>query len=458
MKAGQTTSFQDERMNNRFTLRLGDCLTSLKNIPANSIDSIVTDPPYGLSEQRREDVVACLGDWLAGRKHEPKKRGFMGKEWDAWVPGPEVWAECLRVLKPGGHLLAFFSSRTQDIGSVAIRLSGFEVRDTLMWYYTSGFPKSKDVSGAMRDFLSGKECANDSDLGVYQVTAFLRAARERAGMTNKQIDELLGTSGMASHWTTSGSQPAVPSIRQWEVLKGALGFDDSMDAVVATLCAKEKSDTPASGAGRFLSTLGKGKHKPAGPWGTTLKPAYEPIIMARKPVIGSVTGTVRRFGTGALNIEGCRIGERWPANILLDGSEEVESLFGGAARVFFSSKATRNDRDEGLEGFDIKTAAERQGRDDGKVGAGAYAGATGDARNFHPTVKPTALMRHLCKLVTPPGGVVLDPFMGSGSTGKAAMLEGFQFIGCELDPDYMSIAEARIRAVCDDEKMTLEAA
>ncbi|MFW9605437.1 MAG: DNA methyltransferase, partial [Pseudomonas sp.] len=121
-----------------------------------------------------------------------------------------------------------------------------------------------------------------------------------------------------------------------------------------------------------------------------------------------------------------------------------------AARFFYCAKASKRDRDEGLEGFDIESAAERQGREDGNAGVGAYAGATGEARNFHPTVKPTALMRHLCRLVTPPGGIVLDPFMGSGSTGKAAMLEGFRFMGCELDPDYMTIAEARIRAACAD--------
>lgn len=447
-------------MKTRYALQLGDCLTSLKSLPSNSVDSIITDPPYGLSDQRREDVVACLGDWLAGREFKPNKRGFMGKEWDAWVPGPEIWEECLRVLKPGGHLLAFFSPRTQDIGGMAIRIAGFEIRDNLMWYFSSGFPKSKDVTAAMERFLSGAESeASSINRGVYEVTAYLRAARDKAGLTNRHLDEIFGTNGMASHWTSSGSQPAVPSLRQWSILKEVLALDGSMDALVESLCATEKApEGTAEKSGRFLGTLGKGKHKPAGPWGTTLKPAYEPIIMARKPVIGSVTGTVQRFGTGALNIEGCRIGERWPANILLDGSDEVEGIFGDTARVFFSSKASRSDRDEGLDGFEVKSAAERQCRTDGKAGAGAYAGATGEARNFHPTVKPTALMRHLCRLVTPPGGIVLDPFMGSGSTGKAAMLEGFRFMGCELDPDYMTIAEARIRAACGDKHQELEAA
>lgn len=333
----------------------GDCLEVLKRLPDCSVDAVVTDPPYGLS--------------------------FMGKKWDYDVPSEEVWRECLRVLKPGGHLLAFAGTRTQHRMAVRIEDAGFEIRDMIAWVYGSGFPKSRNLDG------------------------------------------------------------------EWQG------------------------------------------------WGTALKPALEPITMARKPLIGTVAENVLEHGTGALNIDGCRIefmseadkdsakpggkttsasgnlaGKsqggadrsefvaaqgfgRWPANLIHDGSEEVVELFpilhgagakrsageseqigkggifgvgnhvgngvrfgdsGSAARFFYCAKASKKDRDEG---------------------------------NKHPTVKPTELMRYLCRMVTQPGGVVLDPFMGSGSTGKAAILEGFGFIGIEREAEYVEIAKARIAAV-----------
>jgi site-specific DNA-methyltransferase (adenine-specific) len=240
-------------------------------------------------------------------------------------------------------------------------------------------------------------------------------------------------------------------------------------------------------------------------WGTALKPAYEPIIVARKPLRGTVAGNVLEWGTGGINVDGCRIGTdvvsqhgrsdstnrsmsgrnyaegpgrswtgRWPANFIHDGSEEVVGLFpetttgkptvgsqpttgevfgvyaqrstvgggdsGSAARFFYCAKASKRDRDEGLEGFALQAAGGMEGRRDGSIGSVTM------SRNVHPTVKPTDLMRYLCRLVTPPGGVVLDPFMGSGSTGKAAILEGFRFIGIEREADYVKIARARIDA------------
>jgi len=283
-------------------------------MPDASVDAIVTDPPYEL--------------------------GFMGKGWDksGIANNVEMWREALRVLKPGGHLLAFSGTRTYHRMVCAIEDAGFEVRDQIGWVYSQGFPKSKNLDG------------------------------------------------------------------QWQG------------------------------------------------WGTALKPAWEPICVARKPLIGTVAENVLAHGTGAMNIDGCRVGTdenlnggaysggnkdlskatsyatgvnagefvqpsgRWPANIIHDGSDEVVGAFpgegdGSAARFFYCAKASRADR--------------------------------GDA-NIHPTVKPTDLMRYLCRLVTPPGGVVLDPFMGSGSTGKAAMLEGFQFIGIDMTPEYVEIARARI--------------
>lgn len=325
----------------------GDCLDVLRGMEANSVDSIVTDPPYGLA--------------------------FMGKRWDYDVPSVEIWAECLRVLKPGGHLLAFAGTRTQHRMAVRIEDAGFEIRDLIAWVYGSGFPKSHN-----------------------------------------------------------------------------------------------------------------------GPWGgTALKPALEPITMARKPLVGTVAANVLAYGTGALNIDGCRVASpdapetaavslnagsryagvlnggkvseaearvtsashtgRWPANLIHDGSDEVLAGFphskdgvavqrnrdgevhnevfgayrkppgadvgygsqGSAARFFYCAKASKRDRDEG---------------------------------NNHPTVKPTDLMRYLCRLVTPAGGLVLDPFAGSGSTGKAAVIEGFRFVGIEREAEYVEIARARVKA------------
>ncbi|WP_244542269.1 DNA-methyltransferase [Azotobacter beijerinckii] len=407
----------------------------MRTLPDNSVDSIVTDPPYGIS--------------------------FMGKRWDCDVPSTEVWVECLRVLKPGGHLLAFASTRTQHRMADRIETAGFEIRDMIAWVYGSGFPKSRDVSRSMERYLVGEQLDPATPIirsGVYQVTAFLREARNRAGWTNRQLDELFGTNGMAGHWTTAGSQPAVPSPKQWEVLKAALGFGDDLDALVTELGATHRPENWGQGDGRrdrgFLQSLGKDRDAPpAGGWGTALKPALEPITVARKPPVGSVTSNVLAYGTGALNIDGCRVGfasetdereskaknqhgdfgsgpmannvfgeykqdrenynppGRWPANLLHDGGEEVAEVLGDAARFFYCPKASKKDREEG---------------------------------NSHPTVKPTDVMRYLCRLVTPPGGLVLDPFMGSGSTGKAAMLEGFRFIGCELSDDYADIAQARI--------------
>ena len=336
----------------RFELHLGDCLETLRAMPDSSVDSIVTDPPYGLS--------------------------FMGKRWDYDVPSVEIWAECLRVLKPGGHLLAFAGTRTQHRMAVRIEDAGFEIRDLIMWCYGSGFPKSLDVSKAI-DRSAGAE---------REVT--------REGQTKAPED--------------AGKFDSAPST------------------------ARERRDEPATEAARQWQG-----------WGTALKPALEPITVARKPLIGTVASNVLEWGTGALNIDGCRVpgegnktfnrdaGERprdqyrtgttvgaavptdagrWPANLCHDGSEPADRL-GEAARFFYCATASRKDRGEG---------------------------------NTHPTVKPTELMRYLCRLVTPPGGTVLDPFMGSGSTGKAAMREGFRFIGCEMSPEYLEIARARIES------------
>ena len=309
-----------------------DCLNALKTMEDNSIDSCVTDPPYGLS--------------------------FMGKAWDYDVPKKEIWEEVFRVLKPGAHLLAFFGSRTYHRGVVQIEDAGFEIRDQIMWLYGSGFPKSHNIGNG---------------------------------------------------------------------------------------------------------------------WGTALKPAHEPIVVARKPITQSVVKNVEQYGTGALNIDECRTETkgmkwekprggiwktdsgaeaklvendlgRWPANIIHDDSDEVVKNFPNeSSKFFYSAKASKADKDEGLENFLAKKVVTWQ---TGNGASGKPSSMSADRnteyKNIHPTVKPTDLMKYLCRLVTPKGGIVLDPFMGSGSTGKAAIQEGFGFCGIEMCEEYFEIAKARI--------------
>ena len=305
-----------------------DCRHGLAMLPDNSVDAVVCDPPYGLS--------------------------FMGKKWDYDVPSVEIWAECLRVLKPGGYLLAFAGTRTQHRMAVRIEDAGLEIRDMIAWVYGSGYPKHR----------------------------------------------------------------------------------------------------------------------------SSLKPAMEPITLARKPAPRATL----------LNIDACLVGERYPANLIHDGSDEVLAHFpdsagsggsvpnvkisgygdgvvgtgsaeylggeraphdcgtGSAARFFYCAKASKRDRNEGLDHFPAVQTNFAAGTGLSKNGDGSPRNQEATAKNPHPTVKPTDLMRYLCRLVTPPGGVIVDPFAGSGSTGKAATLEGFQFIGFELDPQYAAIANARIDA------------
>ncbi|MGL4265313.1 MAG: DNA-methyltransferase [Afipia sp.] len=393
-------------------LFLADCLVALKAMPDNSVDSIVTDPPYGLTSARP-----------GGRSPATKggvMRGFMGLQWDGSVPSVEVWAECLRVLKPGGYLLAFAGTRTQHRMAVRIEDAGFEIRDMIAWVYGSGFPKSLDVSKAI-DKAGGASPREQSEM--------LRAKRQVQG---------IGHSGALR----SGGH--TEAARQWQG------------------------------------------------WGTALKPALEPITVARKPLIGTVAANVLQHGTGAINVDGCRVDAtgdaqlaekfasvqnagrrensvygsdsrdragaaphpagRFPANLIHDGSDEVVALFpdsGGSGGSVPNVKITGYGNGIGT-GKSEYSGGERTKHNAGSGSAARFfycAKASKKDRgegNAHPTVKPTELMRYLCRLVTPPGGTVLDPFMGSGSTGKAALLEGFVFIGIEREQESFDTAAARI--------------
>jgi DNA modification methylase len=835
---------------------LGDCLDVLRGLADNSVDSIVTDPPYGLSQQGTDDIVECLTAWMRGEPYRPQKRGFMGKDWDGWVPGPEVWRECLRVLKPGGHLLAFAGTRTQDLMTIGLRLAGFEIRDMLAWVYgcldeqtevatkdgvkpyhrtkigdsvlcynpesgeysyqpileiveyeysdtayrligdfgeqvvsrnhrviverggreafqfaetlestaripvleslselqqalhdahqraggqkedlrnrvhegadrpgksrslgagrpqgyassvlslrsrtrqagrmaeeyraaylqqtvqwstarsgvgkartqravsleagvgdrtgaaydrlikssvegwsdlpqpqgtvrrsadqvralsaasaqhgaqgrlrdgasserrigagpaaesnlcgasyqsrrdgqssresdavrnergaqvirawrghrssvvrvvpfhytgkvwclrvptgsfvavrngvafptgNSGFPKSLDVSKAIDKQRHDRE-------DVLKVTKWLNEKKRESVVSNAEILAVFGFnegSGMIGHWTalTYGGQPAIPTLEQVPTLLDVLGLtlDDVPEEIRRLLWdlngrkgqpgenwwKREVIGMKQAGMGSG-STFGmlqaEGDNANAvkvlsitapatdaarqwDGWGTALKPALEPITVARKPLGGTVAANVLKHGTGALNIDGCRVGTskdvpasprggqdriygaygaqtgeesghnpnigRWPANLIHDGSEEATEGLGSAARFFYAAKASRSERDAGLEGMPEVETRRYGDRAQGALPQQTPQGAI-IQRNHHPTVKPVALMRWLCRLVTPPGGVVLDPFAGSGSTGVAAVAEGFSSILIEREAEYIEIIRRRL--------------
>lgn len=412
-----------------------DCIEAMRAMPDNSVDSIVTDPPYEL--------------------------GFMGKSWDASgiAFNIEVWQEALRVIKPGGHLIAFSGSRTYHRMAVAIEDAGFQIRDQIMWVYGSGFPKSHNIS-------KGIDKASDFEgevIGTEKIDIGIQGGSMHAGrQTNVVEREVVELSPDAAKWQG---------------------------------------------------------------WGTALKPAHEPMVLARKPLEGTVANNVLTFGVGGLNIDATRVDGReisqsrgaketsdvysaisvpalenaypkelgrFPANFIHDGSDEVVALFpdskstsgkkqpnntnnevysgtwnsqpdkiggfddsGSAARFFYCAKASKRDRNEGLEGFEGKEiGAKGNGlaRKCATCSASVIDGCNCPDRTFvnptranhHPTVKPVTLMQYLVRLVTPPNGIVLDPFMGSGSTGKACAYEGFDFIGIDQSAEYVAIAQARI--------------
>ena len=428
-----------------FDLWHGDCIEVMRTLPDASVDSVVTDPPYEL--------------------------GFMGKGWDnsGIAYRVEVWSEALRVLKPGGHLLAFGGTRTWHRLACAIEDAGFEMRDSIAWMYGSGFPKSLDVSKAIDK--------NNGEVGrLWKFTAFMRST----GLTAKQLNEVTDTF-MGGHYLTDKSQPSIPTPELWQVIRPLCGdvpgwVDELVQRIAAErevtgqyetasaaqqwmsnygqqadLTAKERRDIPATDAAKQWQG-----------WGTALKPAFEPIVVARKPLIGTVAENVQAHGTGALNIDGCRIGTtetlgrakggRWPANVILDESQaEALDRQSGVSR---DGVAVRHN---GVKGGEIGSpGAKPVGTSD--LGYGGEGGAsrffyTAKANSAerprvddvaHPTVKPLDLMRYLVRLVTPPGGTVLEPFGGSGTTIEACVIEGFRCIAIELTEEYLTLIAQRL--------------
>lgn len=448
-------------MSERWRVEHGDCLTVMRSLPDQSVDAIVTDPPYGLEFMGKEwdapwksaEVVTVTDEATNGIFHS---KGFSHgvrfsrgsdemRAFQAWCT--EWAAECLRLLKPGGHLLAFGGSRTYHRLACAIEDAGFEIRDQIMWVYGSGFPKSLDVSKAI-----------DKQAGAEREVVASVWRGDRAGTS-------AGIMGTPVPRIDRLTTPATDSAKQWQG------------------------------------------------WGTALKPAHEPIVVARRPLDGTVAQNVLWYGTGALNIDGCRVRResgdtshagqrtltfghdaepisggdgsggwsqndagRFPANLIHDGSEEVLELFplstspatmtrggsrqmsfgmseqrdvpcyndsGSAARFFYCAKASRAEREAGLDDLAPKRESDRVS-DDGVGGDNPRNRTNTPRRNHHPTVKPITLMRYLIRLVTQPGGIVLDPFTGSGTTGIAAIREQARFIGIEQSADYIEIARTRI--------------
>ena len=440
-------------MDKRLELHHGDCLQVLRGVLDNSVDSIVTDPPYGLS--------------------------FMKRKWDYDVPSVEIWAECLRVLKPGGHLLAFAGTRTQHRMAVRIEDAGFEIRDMIAWVYGSGFPKSLDVSRAI-----------DKAQRRNFVLAAVALGMEIPG--NNLHDWTKAEHSPGDKWW--GEFKAILSPEQW----GAI--EREVVGQRTTGIGTGGGSTPIMGDGnRDVTAPATEAARQWQGWGTALKPALEPITVARKPLIGTVAANVLAHGTGALNIDGCRVetddklggghsskGQqmtgglerpwmkdpdavaanakrslqavvkaeelgRWPANLIHDGSEEVLATFPQEV-----TKSTGGKNSNGGMGKRVlgSYALDRTGQNAGGLGdegtpARFFYCAKASKRdrgegNIHPTVKPTDLMAYLCRLVTPPNGTVLDPFMGSGTTGVAALNCGRKFIGIERDDAYFEIAQRRI--------------
>lgn len=395
-------------------LHNGDCFEVLKGLADNSIDAVVTDPPYGLNS-KEPDMAEVLKHWLAGDDAPVKGLGFMGKAWDRFVPGPAVWREVFRVLKPGGHLLSFFGSRTYDMGTLAIRLAGFEIRDQIMWVYGSGFPKSLNVEKATGD-----------DAWCGWGTA-LKPAHEPICVARKPLSGTVAANVLA-HGT------------------GGLNIDGCRVGTESRYNANAPAGNKPGGNSYNMSAIGMPDDAEGsavtGRWPANLVHDGSDEVLAAFPDAkgqqGALTGNEPSGKMGAANCYS-KMDGRHEAVPRIDASKS-------AARFFYCAKASKADRNYGLSGEDI-ASTDLVGREEGSAGAQsprAGAGRTTGSKNPHPTVKPVALMRWLVRLVTPPGGRVLDPFMGSGSTGVATALEGFRFTGIELDPQFFAVASERI--------------
>lgn len=388
-----------------------DCLKVLKRMEDNSIDSIVCDPPYGINIQ--------------------------SQTWDKELPNLEIWNECFRVLKPGGHIMAFSSARLYHHLAVAMETVGFDTFNMLTWIYGSGFPKGCNLS---REFDRTNDIPKPDD----KFRKYLKDAIKASPYRKVDLEKICGTTGMMGHYTGK-SQPAYPSLKVWKILKKTLKLDSTYDDFFKELEKKRdnyRSSESSQHTARYFSSLKKDRsfspHKPrtklAKEWAgwkygkQTVRPSMEPIYFGQKPPQKPLTRNIKEWGVGALNIQGCRTKEkdgkvRDTSSVLME--EAINDLL--------------NEKDQGIANT-ISKISENDFFLESKPNRNERQGLT------HPTLKPIALMQRLVRLVTPPNGVCLDPFMGSGTTGVACKREGINFVGIGREEDYFKMAKTRIKS------------
>ena len=494
-------------------LRLGDCLEVLKTIPDNSVDSIVTDPPYHLTSivKRFGKEGSAPAQFGTDGAYSRASKGFMGKEWDGGDIAfrTDVWEECLRILKPGGHLLAFSHSRTYHRMGVAIEDAGFEIRDQIMYIYGSGFPKSHNIGKALDKIINEKERTEQKTEHDLRCVPYSNLQETEGELYRSEIHKMSeGVFGDGEErWIHNGTP--ISDVSTPKEITNENGGSSSHRPQSSKQSSRKSNVVSEQLTSQEIREIAQRYNN----FGSALKPAHEPIVMARKPLSEkSIAENVLKHGTGGINIDGSRIGSetrttpihsddvkddttmfglhktiqhhreetnegRFPANIIFDeeagqlldeqsgksktkanknykhsNTETESNTFtgrgtytpredeGGASRFFYCPKASKKDRNEGLvvekEKNKRPIGVAFNSEDD------LFQQTTG---NNHPTVKPTDLMRYLINLITPPNGTTLDPFMGSGSTGKAAVRCGVNFIGIEREQEYMDIAKARIK-------------
>lgn len=446
----------------------GDCIAVMNTMEPSSVDAVVCDPPYGLS--REPDIAEVLTHWLSGDDYKHRGGGFMGRSWDSFVPGPAYWRAAYRVLKPGGHLLSFGGTRTYDLLVIALRLAGFEIRDTIAWLYASGFPKALSVSKALeaeaRPLVAAwfhgpygslaADATLDMQFAALVERAEVQIAHDGEGTALKPAHEPIVvarkplTGNVAGNVLTHGT--------------GALN-------IAATRIAGERGDgnwtglQTAGGYNGIRQNNVRGEDaSPAGRWPANVVLDEEAAALLDEQTGELTSGDLRPYTERHENASSYRFARE--RTFARDGDS------GGASRFFYVAKASSAERNAGLEGSAISGETKALGRGlrntiarcpthDASLPSGVnvyrcgcgqtYSNGEEDRRaaqrpryNTHSTVKPITLMRWLIRLVTPPGGLVLDPFAGSGTTGCAAALEGFNFVGIESEPAYVPLARGRI--------------
>ena len=459
----------------------GNCLDELKNLADNSVDAIVTDPPYGLGDSNPDYIMSALKMWIDGdRAHIPAGKGFMGKQWDAFVPPPAVWDECFRVLKPGGYILVFAGSRTQDLMGLSVRMAGFEIRDSLSWVYAQGFPKSLDIGKALEKAGNTEAAEQWSGWGTALKPAVEPIIMGRKPLSEKNVSLNVlkwGVGGINIDESRIGSQTmgggTMPDLRDVGAKsKEAIGIDKLSFGQVS---GAERIEYDNFKTGRFPANLllnhaedcvevgvveesyAINKTEEWTGFGQKERPDYESTEQKVSTVLYEcVDGCpvkeldeqsgIRPGGTYPAK-RGQAVNTSFASGQETEGGQRQMGDTGGASRFFYVGKANKKDRNEGLDGLNEKGKV-YNGKND--TSAGNAPGSVEDKfttkpqANHHPTVKPTALMQYLIKMVCPAGGTVLDPFAGSGSTGKAAIREGVNFVGVEMTDEYLPIIKGRL--------------